>query len=212
MSYQQNRVYVRDYASLPDDSPLLAPVPTAPGHKPQKAHVLVVRALVPMSSYVQARLGFPLLVASGKRRHRWASVQAYEDELVKQYAAAAAKKLGHDPTRAEIVAYGREYLAFWSAHETGLALDFGCGGLEPVSATIAKQKKTKLWQLLHDHASDFGFTPYFPEPWHWELHVARGQYWTPPALTAPHPGNFLLGLPSKDPPEHECCEDESCLH
>ena len=210
MSYQQCRVYVRDYASLPASSPLLVPVPTAPGRPQQRAHVLVARALVPMSDRVRSRFGYPLQVASGWRPHRWESETEYEDVLVSKYEAASARALGRSPTRAEVVAYGRVYLAFSSAHETGLALDFGCGGLSPVSATIPKQKKTELWQFLHDHASDFGFTPYFPEPWHWELRVPRTSYDSPPAASGP------VAISASSPvgnesPEHECCEDESCV-
>jgi LAS superfamily LD-carboxypeptidase LdcB len=74
------------------------------------------------------------------------------------------------------VARGRRFLAFDSPHETGLALDLGCGGLAPVAATIARQRRTPLHAWLVANAWKFGFHPYQAEPWHWEHPVELGSY------------------------------------
>jgi D-alanyl-D-alanine dipeptidase len=114
-----------------------------------------------MSEAVQRDLGFPLLVASGWRPHRWASREQYEQVLIQKYGS---------------VAKGRLYLAFDSPHETGLAMDLGCGGLEPVSATIEKQKSTPLFKWLVENAYKYNFTPYRVEPWHWECRISLNAY------------------------------------
>lgn len=69
---------------------------------------------------------------------------------------------------------GRAALAVHSPHFTGRALDLYVGG-EPVmtkDANRALQTRTKAYQWLVKHAAEFGFYPYFYEPWHWEY---RGQ-------------------------------------
>jgi hypothetical protein len=65
---------------------------------------------------------------------------------------------------------GRAGLAVHSPHFTGRALDLYVGG-EPVStrdSNRALQTRTRAYQWLVKHAAEFGFRPYFYEPWHWE--------------------------------------------
>jgi LAS superfamily LD-carboxypeptidase LdcB len=124
-------------------------------------HVLAAEAFQPMAAAVQHDLGIELLCCSGWRPHRWTSLAQYEQTLIAKYGS---------------VAKGRIYLAFDSPHETGLACDFGCGGLLPVSGTIAEQMRTPLWHWLHDNAWHFGWTPYKAEPWHFEHWVDLGSY------------------------------------
>jgi D-alanyl-D-alanine carboxypeptidase len=65
---------------------------------------------------------------------------------------------------------GRASLAVNSPHFTGRALDLYVGG-EPVStkdSNRAMQVRTRVYQWLVKHAAEFGFHPYFYEPWHWE--------------------------------------------
>jgi D-alanyl-D-alanine dipeptidase len=114
-----------------------------------------------MSEAVEEALGFPLLIASGWRPHRWTSRAQYEQVLIEKYGS---------------VAKGRLYLGFDSPHEVGLAMDIGCGGLSPVSATIDRQKTTPLFKWLVEHAWEYEFTPYCVEPWHWEHRVSLTSY------------------------------------
>jgi hypothetical protein len=65
---------------------------------------------------------------------------------------------------------GRAGLAVNSPHFTGRALDLYVGG-EPVSTddrNRAIQVNTKVYQWLVKNAEQYGFYPYFYEPWHWE--------------------------------------------
>lgn len=169
MSYVENRVRVSEYGSLPSSSPLLVPVPTATWKTPQRLHVLAARDFRLMSAAALSDLGIALLVASGWRRRRWASRQAYEAELLRRY-----KKPGM--TDSQALARGRRYLAYASPHETGLALDLGCGDLAPVSATVERQRATPLHEWLVARAWEWGFTPYRPEPWHWERRLPLPAY------------------------------------
>jgi len=166
MSYAEQRVRVKKYGTLRRGSPMLVPVPTAAGYQPQVMHYLAAADLVRMSAACEADTGEALLVASGWRPHRWESREEYERVLVAKYGS---------------VERGRLWLAFDSPHETGLVCDFHCGGLAPVSATAEKQRLTKVWRWLHDHASEFGFHPYLTEPWHWEHQVPLDDYLRPPA-------------------------------
>ena len=161
MSYEEMRTTVAVFGSLPGDSPLLVPIPTTAGHPPQRLHVLAARAFTPMADAVRTDLGIELLSASGWRPHRWDSREQYESVLVAKYGS---------------VARGRLFLAFDSPHETGLACDFGCGGLLPVSATIAQQERTPMWKWLVANAWRYGWNPYKVEPWHWEHWVDVASY------------------------------------
>lgn len=66
---------------------------------------------------------------------------------------------------------GRAGLAINSPHFTGRALDLYVGG-EPVSTADWNrqiQVDGKIYRWLVGHGSEFGFNPYFYEPWHWEF-------------------------------------------
>lgn len=182
MSYEEKRVLVATYGTLPSNSPLLVPIPTALAHPPQRLHTLAAQGLAPMASAVATDLGIILLGASGWRPHRWTSRAQYESVLVEKYGS---------------VAKGRLYLAFDSPHETGLALDFGCGGLEPRSSTIATQKQTPLFHWLVANADRFGWHPYKVEPWHWEFPVSLSAYHS--------------GVADGTPPTQMVCEDGVCV-
>jgi len=183
VSYEEKRVSTKFYGTLPSNSPLLEPVPTTLGHQPQRLHVLAAHALAPMASAVAQDLGIVLLGASGWRPHRWASWADYVAYVTKRYGSLEK---------------GRLYLAFDSPHETGLALDFGCGGLEPRSATIALQKQTPLFKWLVENAWNFGWHPYKQESWHWEYPVSLSNYRSGMAEPGPAPP-----LPA--------CEDGVCI-
>jgi LAS superfamily LD-carboxypeptidase LdcB len=146
-------------------------------------HVLAARGLVTMAAAAKEDIGIVLLGASGWRPHRWASLEQYEQVLVEKYGS---------------VQRGRMYLAFDSPHETGLALDFECGGLEPRSATIPQQLLTPIHRWLVENAWKFGWHPYKVEPWHWEFPVSLDAYREgdmrpgDPGAPTPHPEGGLM--------------------
>ena len=162
MNCDEMRVTTKEFGSLPGNSPLLVPVPNTDGQQ-QRLHILAAGALVTMSAAVEIALGFPLLVASGWRSHRWASWEDYVNFVEAKYGS---------------LDQGRKFLAFDSPHETGLACDFGCGGLMPVSATIFTQKRRPFYHWLVEHAWQYGWHPYHVEPWHWEHWVPLEAYKT----------------------------------
>ncbi len=157
MSYQEKRVRVKNYGVLPRKSPLLVEVPSI-RRKPLKLHKLAAQAFGRMAEAVQADLGIELKAASCWRRHRWKSWEHYEQTMIRKYGS---------------VKEGRRWLAYNSPHETGLAVDFGVGGLEPSRRTRNKQRKTPLHHWLVENASRFGWHPYKTEPWHWEFPISR---------------------------------------
>lgn len=72
---------------------------------------------------------------------------------------------------------GRAALAVNSPHFTGRALDLYVGG-EPVSTKYNNrltQTRTEIYRWLVKNAPQFGFHPYFYEPWHWEYVGAQGK-------------------------------------
>ena len=65
---------------------------------------------------------------------------------------------------------GSESLAVNSPHSTGRTLDIYVGG-EPVTTkdfNRALQVQTPVYKWLVKNAEQFGFYPYYYEPWHWE--------------------------------------------
>ena len=184
MSYTENRVYVKDYGTLPVGSPLLVPIPTAPGHKQQFIHKAVLPDFLAMATAGEADLGFPFLVASGHRPPLWATIEAYNADMIKQYGS---------------VAEGRKWRAFASAHQTGLAFDFGCGGLTPDRKTIPQQKQTPLYKWLVQNAYKWNWTPYLMESWHLEHRISLSSWQTgkpdappEPVITANAPNDVCI--------------------
>ncbi len=157
MSYQEKRVRVKHYGVLPRKSPLLVEVPSI-RRRPLKLHKLAAAAFMKMAEAVQADLGIELKAASCWRRHRWKSWEHYEKKMIDKYGS---------------VKEGRRWVAYNSPHETGLAVDFGVGGLEPSRRTRKKQRKTPLHKWLVEHAHEYGFHPYKTEPWHWEFPIGK---------------------------------------
>lgn len=70
-------------------------------------------------------------------------------------------------------------LAVNSPHFTGRTLDLYVGG-EPVEtrdSNRAVQVQTRVYRWLIRNAEDFGFRPYFYEPWHWEYVSEQDSTW-----------------------------------
>ena len=172
--FKENRVYVRDYGRLPSNSPLLVDVPSLGSR--QRLHVLAAQRLEALSREA-AKAGFPdIKIASGWRPHRWQSWDQYVSEMERRYGSLAE---------------GRRKMAYNSAHETGLAMDFGAHGVYPsfkgagpFGLTNEQQKQTPFYKWLQNNAHRFGLTPYAYEAWHWEVKVPRvawqsGEEFTP---------------------------------
>jgi LAS superfamily LD-carboxypeptidase LdcB len=179
LTYRENRVRVSDFGRVRLDSPLLVAVPSVPG-KTCQVHVGIADDLRRMLADFKAETGLDLLVTSGVRAHRWASRHAYEDFLVAEYSI---RPDGTRRTRDEAIAEGRKWIAFDSPHETALVVDFGSCGLEPNRRTVKKQRSTVAWKWLRDNAHRYGFSPYLPEPWHWEHKVTLLAWQTGTAAT-----------------------------
>jgi len=160
MSYNERRVKVKNYGTLPARSELLVEVPGTRG-KPRKLHTLAAAAFVEMGEAIFRDLGIEVLAASAWRRHRWRSRTHYEEKLIAKYGSVRA---------------GRRWLAYNSPHETGLAVDFGVGGLAPSRKTAGAQRKTPLHAWLVEHAHEYGWHPYKVEPWHWEFPLSQSAF------------------------------------
>jgi peptidoglycan hydrolase-like protein with peptidoglycan-binding domain len=158
---EERRVRVAKLGTLPKSSALLRDVPGT-GGKPRKLHRLAAIDLDALIVACKADIGVDLLVQSGWRPHQWSSYAQYEAKMIQQFGSLAK---------------GKKYRAFDSPHETGLAVDFGSGGLEASASSIEKQRKTPVYAWLIANAYRFGFMPYLAEPWHWE-HPLSVRAWT----------------------------------
>lgn len=160
-NFMERRVRVANFGTLASSSVLLREVPGT-GGKPRMLHRLAAVDLDALIAAAKADTKVELQIQSGWRAHRWKSYADYEATMIRKYGS---------------VAKGRQYMAYDSPHETGLAVDFGTGGLEAKSATAATQRKTPIYAWLVANAYRFGFMPYTKEPWHWE-HPLSLRAWT----------------------------------
>ncbi len=143
--------------------PRLVPVPSTPGRQCTLhwATASVFRVLA--AAWAEDNPGAaPLLVSSGWRPHRWASMEQWESVLCDKYGS---------------VAEGRKWLAYRSPHETGLALDLGSPPpMTPNRHRVEAQRKSAVYGWLMSHAPTMGLRAYLPEPWHWELPLPRAAW------------------------------------
>ncbi|MBX7218863.1 MAG: D-alanyl-D-alanine carboxypeptidase family protein [Blastocatellia bacterium] len=92
------------------------------------------------------------------------------DEPFLKIISAFRSQAYQDQLRRQSPDVGRAGLAKVSPHLTGQALDIYVGG-EPVTTKDENrllQIQTPVYRWLVQHAAEFGFYPYFYEPWHWE--------------------------------------------
>jgi hypothetical protein len=157
--YAQQRVRVSRYDSLLPRDPRLVRVSSVVWKRCRLHHVAA--ASFERMVCEAGRNGVNLRAASGHRPRRWVSRVHYETEMRRRYGS---------------VARGQRFMAYSSPHETGLAVDFGSGGLSPNSKTIKKQRATGAHKWLEDNAHKFGWRPYLAEPWHWEHPVSDRQF------------------------------------
>tara|TARA_R100000152_G_C6779527_1_gene211233 strand:- start:1477 stop:3111 length:1635 start_codon:yes stop_codon:yes gene_type:complete len=112
-----------------------------------------------------------LKIASGfrnvKKKYSYdnGGFRAYCRDMAKRYPKLTCRGAGN-------------WIAFASAHETGLAVDFGNNGLAPVSKTISTQLKSPAFRFLINYGWLFGFYPYNSETWHFEVQVPRKAWQT----------------------------------
>lgn len=136
--------------------PRLVPVPSIQGRdcRLHWAAAAAFRALAADWATDRPHLP-PMLVASGWRPHRWASREQYESAVISRYGS---------------VAQGQVWLAYRSAHETGLVLDLGSPPpMRPDKRWVDAQLQSNVYSWLMAHAPARGLRCYLPEPWHWEL-------------------------------------------
>ncbi len=197
MSYEEKRVRVKKYGVLPRNSPLLAEIPST-RRKPMKLHKLAAAAFHKMAEEAKAELGIELKAASAWRRHRWRSWEHFEETMIRKYGS---------------VREGRKWVAYNSPHETGLAVDFGVGGLEPSRRTAKKQRETPLHKWLVENAYRFGFHPYKREPWHWEFTISKKAWETgDPADLGDDDLEGVLSFSDEEDDFYGIIEDEDSLN
>lgn len=92
----------------------------------------------------------------------------YNKALTK-YRGKLQKSLGREPSDQEVEKEARRWVAApgSSSHQTGRALDLNLG-VSTSSENVEKARNTPAYKWLREHAAQFGFYPYAPEPWHWE--------------------------------------------
>jgi zinc D-Ala-D-Ala carboxypeptidase len=98
---------------------------------------------------------------------------AAEEKFLKIMSSFRTREY-QDFLRRQSPSAGRAGLAINSPHFTGRALDLYVGG-DPVDTTDSNraiQINSRVYQWLIRNAENFGFRPYFYEPWHWE-HVEQ---------------------------------------
>ena len=158
-----------------DGLPLLLPVSTVDGKAQQYLHRLAASRLTALNERWQRDHPDkdPLKLCSGWRFRAFENYKKYHEYcarenrwLPKRYGTGAASKENlvnpGDPCT--------KWKAFYSPHETGLAMDFGNNGLT-ASSKRKGQKNTVLFKWLQQNAHLFGITPLLHEAWHWEVNV-----------------------------------------
>jgi LAS superfamily LD-carboxypeptidase LdcB len=191
--FEEARVYIKDYGTIPSNSNLLVSVPAPNGTK-RKLHKLAAKRFEAMNeAWLRENPGQPpLLVASGHRTRKWEDRASYEAAMWKKFPNGG-------PTEA------RKWIAYASPHETGLALDIGSNGLSPTRENNEQQKQTRCYKWLVENAHLYGFTPYKTEAWHWECRLpkeswASGEEFTDDfATTVVDPGSSNIPIDNLSP-------------
>ena len=163
--FTENRVKVKHYGGTvtESNSPLLEVANIwsyeykgKPKSKKVKLHKLYNKRFQALK-IAAAAAGFPdVKLSSGWRRHSWKSKEHYDSEMIRRYGS---------------VKEGRNWVAYSSAHETGLAMDFNCHGVVPSKKKNKAGKQTPFYKWLVENAHKWGITPYKKECWHWELRL-----------------------------------------
>jgi len=164
----EDRVRVSDYGSIKSGDPRLVRIgaPFEYGGARYVHKAILVDTLGLLQAAKAA--GFDLKVSSAWRLKPWKTLADYE--------AWCVRPKSQDGGGYGSVAECRKWRAFNSPHETGLTIDLRGSGLAASSAVAEKMKTTAAYKWLVANAHKFGFTPYSPEPWHWEHKIPKEQW------------------------------------
>jgi len=191
------RVRVADYGVLKADDPRLV---DAVNKRLHWAAAPVAEAMVlgwnTLRVLITREASTLLRLASGYRERPWLTKSEYEDDLRQRYnkrkdLSCRVDRAGTlrspcpcyswpNPPRKACI-----WLAWESAHFTGLAWDLYGAGLEAKSKTAEEQKLLPVTAWLTEWARQWNeqappgwhLLRYEPEPWHWEVLVPRPVWW-----------------------------------
>ena len=115
-----------------------------------------------------AGIAAPLLNIVSAYRSPESQMVLYKRALTK-YREKLQSTLKREPTDDEVEKEARRWVAApgSSSHQTGRALDLNLG-FSTSSENAEKARNSDSYKWLKEHAQEFGFYPYAPEPWHWE--------------------------------------------
>jgi hypothetical protein len=161
--FEEARVRVSDYKSLVGTENILIPYPCSVSGRKALVHKLVAKRLDAMNSaWLSENPGKqPILINNGFRPQKKMSEEEFNRRLDDKYKGTGG------------VSEGRKWNAYYSPHETGMAVDMGSNNLSPDPPTNEQQKQTFFYKWLRNNAHKFGFTPYKFEAWHWECRLPR---------------------------------------
>jgi D-alanyl-D-alanine carboxypeptidase len=93
---------------------------------------------------------------------------AWHERFLRELSSAGCA-VSCDPTRAvETLRRGTAPPGL-CPHHTGRALDIHVGGRVSMNPeNVGRQRQSSAYRWLVCNGGQFGFTPYLPEPWHWE--------------------------------------------
>jgi hypothetical protein len=179
----ENRVRVKDFGVIPKSSGLLRdlPNPEMATKNGLKLHVLAFNRFEALRKAALDEAGIDFGITSAWRSSgadRWPG--GYEGTTPDTYQGFLAKQYPNESFDS-----AKKWVAWESAHSTGLAIDYGRP--DPMAAKKSKQKAmlaSPAWDWLRKNSYRFGFFPYANEAWHWEAKMtfdawATGQEFTP---------------------------------
>ena len=179
----ENRVRVDDFGTIPKSSPVLRDMkyPEQATKKNIKLHVLALDRFETLRKAALDEAGIDFGITSGWRASgpdRWPG--GYEGTTPDTYQGFLAQQYPNESFDS-----AKKWVAWKSAHSTGLAIDYGRP--DPMAAKKSKSSAmytSPAWDWLRKNSYRFGFFPYSNEPWHWEAKLtfdawATGQEFTP---------------------------------
>ena len=179
----ENRVRVNDFGTIPKSSPVLRDMkyPEQATKNGVKLHVLALNRFEALQKAALDEAGIDFGITSGWRASgpdRWKG--GYEGTTPDTYQGFLAQQYPNESFDS-----AKKWVAWKSAHSTGLAIDYGRP--DPMAAKKSKSSamySSPAWDWLRKNSYRFGFFPYSNEPWHWEAKLtfdawATGQEFTP---------------------------------
>lgn len=159
--FTEARIRVEDYSSLGGNENILVEYPCSVSGRKALIHTLVAKRLDLLNNaWMEENPGVERIkINNGWRKQRFSTQAEYEAFLFQKYNGNINE--------------GKKWIAFSSPHQTGMAIDIGNNGLQPISTTNNQQKQTKLYKWLQNNAHKFGFSPYLQEAWHFECRLPK---------------------------------------